>query len=212
MPAESNQVASPAKKALSVLLLPAIAVLLIAYFVLFERDSDNALKSPRTSRHLFSGLDMSSAERIEVSAGEKRLVVSVENGQFRLLHPSAGDANQDEVARLLSILSSAEYQRILPLEQAGGGLAQFGLQKPRLIVEVRLKPTSEAQSRTITVHFGRRSPSRAHVYAILPGNKEVLIMDARIVDQITYFLHVPPVDRPATNEQRKSARWAPLAE
>jgi len=181
------------------IVLPSIAVLLSAYYVLFEYSASEEPRPQPPPPHLFSGL--ASAEhvtKLEIRTADKKLVAVKQEGRWMLAEPHRAPADQEEVARLISILQEAKYARKLQLEQVGRRLGQFGLTSPSLTVSIWSKNPRTHRSMVQKMRFGATSPSGARVYANAPGSDDLLLVDAEIINQVKYFLFVPPLQREPT--------------
>ncbi len=176
------------------IVLPSIAVLLGAYYVLFEHRASEAPQPPPRP-HLFKGLSSEQITKLEIQTADKQLTAIKQEGRWMLTAPQRAPADQHEVERLISILQKAEYMRELRLEQVGRGLEQFGLVRPSLKVSVWSRNPRTQKSTVQTMHFGATSPSGARVYGNEPGSDDLLLVDAEIINQISYFLFVPPLER-----------------
>ncbi|MBN2208224.1 MAG: DUF4340 domain-containing protein [Candidatus Coatesbacteria bacterium] len=177
------------------LVLPIIAVLLAGYYLLFESHDATQPQPLPAARDLFQNISPESVLRIEINSAQRTLVVLKDSGIWWLEHPRRVKANVDEVARLISILTTAKYQRKLSLSGVNRGLDEFGLQHPSTTVAItHLRSAGKGQA-TQVVHFGQQSPSGLQTYAIRPGERDLLLTDSEIVNQIKYFLFVPPVAR-----------------
>ena len=177
------------------IVLPSIAVLLGAYYVLFEYSASEEPQPPPPPPHLFHDLASEHITKLEIRTGDKELMAVKQEGRWMLTEPQRAPANQDEVARLISILQEAEYMRKLRLEQVGRGLEQFGLARPSLTISVWSKNPRTHKSTVQRMRFGATSPSGATVYASATGSDDLLLVDAEIISQIKYFLFVPPLER-----------------
>jgi len=176
-------------------MLPTIAVLLGAYYFLFEQPGPKATQAPPPSLLIFPGLSPEHISRIELRGTNATLEAVKRGGKWVLESPHKAPANQAEIARLISILSSAKYTRKAPLDQIGGGLEQFGLTNPSLVISVWSDEQSTEKSPAWVIRFGHFSPSGAAVYALVPHQEELLLIEADVVNRLKYFLFVPPLNR-----------------
>ncbi|HUT02816.1 MAG TPA: DUF4340 domain-containing protein [bacterium] len=177
--------------------LPSIAVLLGAYYLLFERPEPKATQAPPPSLLIFPGLSPEHISRIELRTPDVTLDAVKREGKWVLRSPQKAPASQAEIERLISILTSAEYTRKARFDQIGGDLAQFGLTSPSLIISVRSDEPSRQERPARMIRFGHLSPSGAVVYAIAAQGQELLLIDADVVNRLKYFLFVPPLGRGA---------------
>ncbi|MBN2209680.1 MAG: DUF4340 domain-containing protein [Candidatus Coatesbacteria bacterium] len=179
---------------LEAVVLPSVAVLLGAYYVLFEYRASDVVQPPPRALHLFPDLAAEHISKLEVRTSDRELLVVKQEGRWVVMGPQKAPANQDEVARLIHILQKAEYTRRLHLEQVGGGSEQFGLSRPSLMVSISSEDPRTQRSTVQTVHFGAMTPSGSMVYANAPGSDDLLLVDMEISNQISYFLFVPPLE------------------
>ncbi len=175
--------------------LPSIAVLLGAYYVLFERPGPKAVQTPPPSLLIFPGLSPEHISEIEMRTPDITLDAVKREGKWVLKSPRKAPANQAEMERLILILTSAKYTRKARFDQIGGGLAQFGLANPSLTISVRSDEPSAQKRPARMIRFGHLSPSGAVVYAIASHARELLLIDADVVNRLKYFLFVPPYER-----------------
>jgi len=176
------------------ILLPSIAVLLGAYYVLFEHVASQEPQPP-SPPHLFRGLVSERITKLEMRTADKELTAVKEEGLWMLKKPQSALADQAEIARLISILQQAEYTRKLEIAQAGRQPGQYGLTNPNLTVSVWSREPKTQRRMDQTMLFGATSPSGTRAYASAHGSDELLLIDAEIVNQIKYFLFVPPLQR-----------------
>ena len=177
--------------------LPTIAVLLGAYYLLFERPGPKATQAPPPSLLIFPGLSPEHISRIELRTPDLTLDAVKREGKWLLESQRKAPANQAEIERLISILARAKYSRKAPLDQLGDDLEQFGLTNPSLTVSVRSDEPSRQERPPRMIRFGRISPSGALVYAVATHQEELLLIDADVVNHLKYFLFVPPLERRA---------------
>lgn len=176
-------------------MFPSIAILLGAYYMLFEFGGAAAPQRPPPAPHLFASLSSEHITKLRIRAADKELIAVKQEGRWVLVEPQRAAADQDEVARLVAILEQAECLRQLPLEAIGRGLEQFGLDTPSLTVSIWSENPRTEKSTVRTMRFGGTSPSGARVYANAPGTENLLLIDAEFVNQVKYFLFVPPLER-----------------
>ena len=72
---------------------------------------------------------------------------------------------------------------------------QFGLTNPSLVISVWSDEQSTDKSPAWVIRFGHFSPSGAAVYALVPHQEELLLIDADVLNRLKYFLFVPPLNR-----------------
>jgi len=190
-------------------IFPSIAILLGAYYILFEFGGAAAPQQPPPSRHLFAALSSEHITRIRIRASDMELIVVKQEGRWMLTEPQRAAANQDEVARLITILERAEWSRQLRLEPPERGLGQFGLDTPSLTISIWSENLRTEKSADYTMCFGGTSPSGAKVYANEPGTKDLLLIDAEFVNQVKYFLFVPPLEKGPKARKASSQETTP---
>ena len=181
------------------IVLPSIAVLLGAYYVMFEYRASDKVQPPPRAPHLFLDLAPDQISKLEVRAADRSLLAVKHEGRWVLVEPQRAPANQDEVARLIHILQNAEYTRRLHVEQVGSGSEQFGLSRPSLTVSISSENPKTQESTVQTMHFGATTPSGSMVYANAPGSDDLFLVDMEISNQISYFLFVPPLETKTGN-------------
>ena len=85
------------------------------------------------------------------------------SGLWQITAPKAFAADQDDVASVLSSLSSLTSDRLI--EQEIGDTAPYGLSKPQLEIDVALKDSKEQK-----LLIGDQTPSGSTYYAMVAGN------------------------------------------
>ncbi len=97
--------------------------------------------------------------REEGSAAADTVSLSLARGRWRLSYPVATDADSQAVARLLSSAAGASLNRVV--EDSAGDLSIFGLDEPRLVLELR---TRDAKT-PLRLCLGNKNPTGSYLYA-----------------------------------------------
>jgi hypothetical protein len=110
-------------------------------------------------------------EEITVTADGETSTLRKADGAWKMTAPVAVDADTTEATSLASAISSLEINRVV--EENASNLAEYGLAEPR--IKVAFKGAAGAAGE---IHLGDKTPTQSDVYAVRPGEKRVLLLQA----------------------------------
>lgn len=109
--------------------------------------------------------------RIALAEGEAARLTKSE-GTWKLVEPSAADADSAEIGSITSSLSSVDVQRVV--DEKAGDLAQYGLAPPRIDVSFKIK----GQSADKRILLGDKTTTGGDLYAKLPDSPRVFLVSS----------------------------------
>ena len=101
-----------------------------------------------------------------------------EGGAWRLERPYSAATDEREMRKLVDMLALAEPGEVMTdaeLHRLGRGRADFGLEKPRVTVEV------SSPGGKVKIAFGAKTPDGGGAYAAVEGQSWVCIVDADVL-------------------------------
>ena len=118
--------------------------------------------------------------RIERPGG--KVVLWNKDGSWRLQAPVRTHAHEGAVREMLRKLSYLEAQELAAT--GSGGVARFGLERPRIRVEARVKPLGATSEKEHVLLVGGAA-NEGSVYAMVTGRNAVFLMSRGVVDLLT---------------------------
>ncbi len=158
-------------------LIIAVLVLLALGGVLYWSDhhkpSEKSAAPSSSASPSILKLDPASITQITITGkGSAPVALNKENdSKWQITEPKDLRADQDEVAGMLSSLSSLNADRVV--EEKASGLAQYGLTDPSVTVDIA---TSDHKQRELLL--GDETPAGEDVYAMLAGDPRVFTIAA----------------------------------
>ncbi|SPE26850.1 exported hypothetical protein [Candidatus Sulfotelmatomonas gaucii] len=153
-------------------LIIAVLVLLalggVLYWSNHHKPSEKSAPLSSTTSPSILKLDQASITQLTVTDKGSAPVslVKQNDGRWQITKPEELRAEQDEVAGMLSSLSSLNADHVI--EEKAAGLAQYGLDDPSVTVDIA---TSDRKQRKLLL--GDSTPAGGDVYAILAGDPRV---------------------------------------
>lgn len=138
------------------------------YFVDSKRDPAGADAKPKA----FVGLSADAIEEIQIRSGGDTARVQRTGTAWRLVEPTAADADAGVVGSVVSNLASLEVQRVV--EENPTALAQYGLNSPRVDVAFRVKDQKDFRRLLI----GEKTPTGGDLFAKRPDENKVFLISS----------------------------------
>jgi hypothetical protein len=139
------------------------------YFVDSKKSGDGG----EAKEKAFGELPADSIEEIQLGlAGEKPARLVKTNGAWRLVEPTAADADANEVQSIVTSVSSLDIQRVV--DDKGGDLAQYGLAPAQIDLSFKAK----GQAAPKHVLFGNKTSTGGDIYAKLADSPRVFLVAA----------------------------------
>jgi hypothetical protein len=160
----------------STLALCTVAVSLGGYAYFIEADRPNApMADPLVPVFDFESGDITTLT-VTAENGD-RTVVDNTDARWRLLEPFEGNVDVTTVVGLASSIATLEMQRVVAEPEDDVDLAAFGLNEPRITVDVATSSVPDA-----SLLIGARTPTGGDVYATLAGSRRVFLMSGYLDD------------------------------
>ncbi len=116
--------------------------------------------------------DRPQADRVELTRGTAKTVLTKQGGSWKLTAPIAADADTDAVNDLMGDLSALKASQIV----GEGDLGKFGLDKPELTVSVTVQPpppaTASAPASSQAASKPATKPAEPKQYVLLVNRKD----------------------------------------
>jgi hypothetical protein len=160
-------------RALSTLLLLAVALGLGAYIYFVESEREPASTATEVKDKAFAELDASTIEELTIRRADGETALRRENGQWNITQPLATKADETAVSGITSNLASLEVQRVVA--ENPGDLTQYGLAPPTK-AEVTFRRSGETDSRTLLL--GDTTATGGDIYAKLDDSPRVFLIAA----------------------------------
>jgi len=139
------------------------------YFVDNKRPADQAEVKEKAFGEVSS--DDIEEVRIALADGEAARLTKSE-GTWKLVDPTAADADSAEIGSITSSLSSLDIERVV--DEKAGDLAQYGLGPPRIDVSFKVK----GQSADRRILFGDKTTTGGDLYAKLSDSPRVFLVSS----------------------------------
>ena len=144
----------------------------LAGYIYFA-DGDGAGDTTTTKEKAFGTVDADDIEEVRIALNEEmpaRLTKS--NGTWKLVEPSAADADATELSSITSSLSTLDIERVV--DEKPGELAQYGLAPARIDVSFKLKGQA-AEKRLL---LGDKTATGGDIYAKLLDSPRVFLVSS----------------------------------
>ena len=139
------------------------------YFV----DSKKSADGGEVKEKAFGELAPSDFEEIQLGLPDAKPAKLVRtDGVWRLVEPTAADADANEVQSLVTSVSSLDVQRVV--DEKGGDLAQYGLAPAQIDLSFKLK----GQAAPKHILFGNKTSTGGDIYAKLADSPRVFLVAA----------------------------------
>lgn len=170
--------------------LVAIFALLMGYVYLVEMKRE-PVGEEAEGRQVIS-LEAEAIQRLEVKGGENKVqLLKDENGVWHLREPIDEEADSARVNDLVDRLASLMARRIItePPEE----LATFGLETPRLEVEIGL---SEGLVEVFLIR--NKNPQGSAYYVRRPRDATIYLIDTEVINDPKRLIDEPPMKHTPT--------------
>ncbi len=139
------------------------------YFV----DSQKSADGGEVKEKAFGELSPEDVEEIQLGLPDAKPAKLVKtSGTWRLVEPTAADADTNEVQSLVTSVSSLDIQRVV--DEKGGDLAQYGLAPAQIDLSFKVK----GQAAPKHILFGSKTSTGGDIYAKLADSPRVFLVAA----------------------------------
>jgi hypothetical protein len=157
-------------------LLSTLAMVLVlaglAGYIYFADDNGGS-DATTTKEKAFGTVASEDIEEVRIALNEEMPArVTKTNGTWKLVEPSAADADASELSSITSSLSTLDIERVV--DEKAGDLAQYGLAPPRIDVSFKVK----GQEKRILL--GDKTATGGDIYAKLPDSPRVFLVSSYI--------------------------------
>src|SRR6266508_346204 len=131
-------------------------------------NSNTALPTPSEPAPIILTLNEADISKIELKkkGGDQIVLVRDSNGKWQITSPKSMGVDDSAISSMLSVLSSLKSERLV--EEKAGNLGQYGLNDPRL--EVNITDKNNAVHKLL---IGDDTPAGGGAYAQLAGDARV---------------------------------------
>ena len=155
----------------SFLLMLVVAAGLGSYIYFVEMKRDPVAETSTPEREKVFTIAPGTIEEVEITNASSAVVrVTKKDTTWAVVAPEAVEADQTEVATVVSSLESLERVRVV--EENPASAAPFGLEPPR--IRVKFKTAGDATPKVLLV--GNKTPTGGDVYARLEGAPAVFLI------------------------------------
>ena len=139
------------------------------YFV----DSKKSTDGGEVKEKAFGELSPADIEEIQLGLPDAKPAKLVKtNDAWRMVEPTAADADTNEVQSLVTSVSSLDIQRVV--DEKGGDLAQYGLAPAQIDLSFKVK----GQAAPKHILFGSKTSTGGDIYAKLADSPRVFLVAA----------------------------------
>ena len=161
------------KRTTLILLLAAAVFGVVVYFLEIREGKPRDETTTETKKPAFTFTRSDVAAITVIRAGQS-VTIDDHDGKWVISQPVNALADESTIDSLVSSLTSARIERVLPAEPEK--MRDFGLEEPRVIVEVKLKSGEEHRLRV-----GEKDFSELSVYALLDEAPDVAILGSSVL-------------------------------
>lgn len=154
----------------STLALVAVLAGLVGY--IYYLDRDGAPDSAEAKEKAFGAVSADDIEEVQITLADGSLRLQKGNGAWKLVEPTAADADSGEISSITSGLASLDIQRVV--DESSADLKQYGLEPAKIDVSFRVKGQKDARR----ILFGEKTPTGGDLYARLPDRPRVFLVSS----------------------------------
>jgi hypothetical protein len=118
---------------------------------------------------VFPGVESDKIEEVKLTAEKDTTTLRKQEGTWKIVEPTALEADQNEPSGITSGITGLEYGRIV--EENAADLATYGLTEPRFKVSFKAAGGAGGE-----IHLGERTATGTDVYAAKAGEKRVFLV------------------------------------
>jgi hypothetical protein len=156
-----------------------VLAILVGVFVWWDARKGTTTEDVEASRKRLLDLRFADVTRVELVRSNQVIVLEKAGDRWEIKQPIVTRASGSAVGSLLSDLEFAERNRTLTEKQLKGvGLADFGLDAPRLRAKLQTKKS------LVTVLVGHETPTKEAVYVQVEGQRSVAVTSKSFADRI----------------------------
>ena len=135
----------------------------------------NRKPEPADAKKAFAKLNADDIEELRIrSADNQTTTLRKSNGEWKVVEPVKADADTSDVSAIASSLATMDIDRVL--DENPGSVKQYGLDPARVQVEFKVKGGKDFRR----VDIGDKTATGADVYARLPGEKRVVLVNSSL--------------------------------
>jgi hypothetical protein len=140
---------------------------------IYYLDSKPATDGPDAKEKAFASVVSDDIEEVQIALGEEKPAkLTKADGTWKLVEPSAADADSTELSSITSSLSTVDIQRVV--DEQGKDLAQYGLAPARIDVSFKVKGQPTARR----ILFGDKTTTGGDIYAKLAESPRVFLVSS----------------------------------
>jgi hypothetical protein len=140
---------------------------------IYYLDSQPATGGADAKEKAFASVASDDIEEVQIALGEEKPArLTKSDGTWKLVEPSAADADATELSSITSSLSTLDIQRVV--DEQGKNLAQYGLAPARIDVSFKVKGQAAAKR----ILFGDKTTTGGDLYAMLPDSPRVFLVSS----------------------------------
>jgi len=140
------------------------------YFVDSKRPTPNADGSSATKEKVFT-VEADKINELRVTYQGQSTLLKKADGGWKLLEPTAIEADPPEAIGVASALTNIEIVRVI--DENATNLEQFGLAKPNITVEFKAEGGAAG-----TLKLGNKNPTQSEIYAQKNNDKRVFLVSS----------------------------------
>jgi len=138
------------------------------YFVDSKKPEPGLGGDPKTK--VFA-VEADKIDEVRVTAGGETSLVRKADGMWKMIEPTATEADQTELSTLTSAIAGLEMSRTV--DENASSLAEYGLEKPGVLLEFKA-----AGNVSGSVGIGDKTATQSDLYAAKNGTKQVFLIAA----------------------------------
>jgi hypothetical protein len=150
----------------------AVVLVGLAGYIYFV-DSNRPVGEEDAKERVFATTASDDVEEVQIAlaAGGTTRLQKID-GHWQIVEPIKTAADEGEVSSIAGSLATLDIQR--EVDPTASDLARYGLMPPRIDVSFRVKGEKEPRR----IHFGDKAPASGELYAALPGQKRVFLVQS----------------------------------
>ena len=140
------------------------------YFVDSKRPAASADGSSTTKEKVFT-LDADKINELRITAQDQTSLLKKSAGGWKLVEPSAIDADPPEAIGVATALGNVDIVRVI--DDNATNLEQFGLANPKIVVEYKAEGGGSG-----TLKLGNKNATQGEIYALKNDDKRVFLVSS----------------------------------